>query len=172
MIWIALLVLVVLAVAALLYAYTRLTTLRNRTEMAWSDIDTQLKRRSDLVPVLAEVVQGYARHETAVFGEAAEARAEASGSEPVARAAAERRVAASVGSLVGVAESYPELKAADRFAQLQAQLSESENHIALARMVYNDTVQTFNTAIQRLPASLIAGPLGFTARTLFDPGAA
>ena len=173
MVWLGLIVVVVAAALALVaFAFTRLVRLRNHTQMAWADIDAQLKRRSDLIPELTEVVKGYAGHETRVLDEAASARAGAVGDDPAARAASEQRVEASVGGLVGVAEAYPELKAADRFAQLQAQLSETENRIALSRMVYNDTVQTFNTAIERLPASLIAGPLGFTRRALFDPARA
>jgi LemA protein len=69
---------------------------------------------------------------------------------------------------VGIAEAYPELRASERFAQLQEQLSQSENRIALARMVYNDTVQTYNSAIEALPASLVAGALGFRRRDLFE----
>ena len=173
MVWIWVLVIVaVIAVALVAVAFTRLVKLRNHTQMAWADIDAQLKRRSDLIPELTEVVKGYASHETSVFSEAAAARAGAAGDDPTARAASEQRVTASVGGLIGVAEAYPDLKAADRFSQLQTELTETENRIALARMVYNDTVQTFNTSIERLPASLIAGPLGFTRRALFDPGAA
>ena len=173
MVWLWLILIVLVGTLALVtFAFTRLVRLRNRTQMAWADIDAQLKRRSDLIPELAEVVRGYASHEAGVLDEAAAARAGAVGDDPAARAASEQRVGASVGGLIGVAEAYPELKAADRFAQLQTQLTETENGIALSRMVYNDTVQTFNTTIERLPASLIAGPLGFTRRALFDPGAA
>ena len=173
MVWIWLLLIVAAgAIVLVLFAFTRLVRLRNRTQMAWADVDAQLKRRSDLIPELTQVVKGYASHEAGVFSEAAAARAGAIGDDPAARAASEQRVETSVGGLIGVAEAYPALKAADRFSQLQTQLTETENRIALARMVYNDTVQTFNTAIERLPASLIAGPLGFTRRALFDPGAA
>ena len=69
---------------------------------------------------------------------------------------------------MGIAEAYPELRASERFTQLQQQLSQSENRIALARMVYNDTVQTYNSAIEALPASLVAGTLGFRRRDLFE----
>ena len=173
MVWIWLLLIVAIAAVAILaFAFTQLVKLRNHTQMAWADIDAQLKRRSDLIPELTEVVKGYASHESGVFSEAAAARAGAIGDDPAARASSEHRVEASVGGLIGVAEAYPELKAAQRFSQLQTQLTETENQIALSRMVYNDTVQTFNTAIERLPASMVAGPLGFTRRALFDPGAA
>ena len=171
MVWIVLVV-VVLLVAAIAWSYTRLVTLRNRTQMAWSQIDSQLKRRADLIPELTAVVAGYAAHEKAVLEEASAARAGATSPDPTARAAQEQRVKQSVGGLIGVAEEYPELKAAERFSQLQTDLKDTEDKIALSRMVYNDTVQTFNTSIQRLPMSLIASPMGFAQRALFVPSAA
>jgi LemA protein len=105
-----------------------------------------------------------------LFEAAAEARAEAmgAGDEPAVRAVAERRLGSAIGGVVGIAEANPELRASERFAQLSQQLSQTENRIALARMVYNDTVQTYNSAIQAVPASLLAGPLGFRRRALFE----
>lgn len=157
---------VVIGLAFLLY--NRLARARNRASAAWGDVDAELRRRADLVPALNEAVAGYAGHERAVIDAAVQARTAATSAEPAARAGEEQRLGAAIGGVVGVAEANPELKASEPFAQLSQQLARSEDRIALARMVYNDTVQTYNAAIEQLPASLVAGPLGFRRRALFD----
>jgi LemA protein len=167
LIWVAVGVVLLVVVLALLL-YNRLTRARNRTRAAWGDVDSELRRRADLVPELNTAVAAYAEHERSVLEAAAEARGAAHGDDPAARAGAETRLGSAIGGVVGIAEAYPELRASERFAQLQEQLSQSENRIALARMVYNDTVQTYNSAIEALPASLVAGALGFRRRDLFE----
>jgi LemA protein len=167
LIWVAVGVVLLVVVLALLL-YNRLTRARNRTRAAWGDVDSELRRRADLVPELNTAVAAYAEHERSVLEAAAEARGAAHGDDPAARAGAEERLGSAIGGVVGIAEAYPELRASERFAQLQEQLSQSENRIALARMVYNDTVQTYNSAIEALPASLVAGALGFRRRDLFE----
>jgi LemA protein len=167
LIWVAVaLALVVVALAVVLY--NRLTRARNRASAAWGDVDAELRRRADLVPELNAAVAEYAQHERSVLEAAAEARIQASGNEPAGRAAAEQRLGTAIGGVVGVAEAYPELRASERFAELSQQLSQSEDRIALARMVYNDTVQTYNASIEQLPASLLAGALGFQRRAMFE----
>ena len=167
LIWVAVaLALVVVALAVVLY--NRLTRARNRTSAAWGDVDAELRRRAELVPELNAAVAGYAGHERSVLEAAAEARVQASGNEPAQRAAAEQRLGTAIGGVVGIAEAYPELRASERFAEASQQLSQSEDRIALARMVYNDTVQTYNASIEQLPASLLAGALGFRRRALFE----
>lgn len=160
--------LIAVALAMLALVFNRLTRARNRAHAAWGDVDAELRRRSDLVPELNAAVESYAAHERAVLEAATAARGEAHGDDPVARAAAEQRLGGAIGGVVGIAEANPELHASERFAQLQGQLSETENRIARARLVYNDTVQTYNSAIQALPASLLAGPLGFRRQSLFE----
>ncbi len=160
------LVLVLVAVAVLIY--NRLTRARNRTHAAWGNVDSELRRRADLVPELNAAVAAYAEHERSALAAATEARSAAHGDDPAARAAAEGRLGSAIGGLIGIAEAYPELRASERFAQLQGQLSQSEDRIALARMVYNDTVQTYNSAVETMPASLLASPLGFRRRDLFE----
>jgi LemA protein len=167
LIWVAVgLVLLVVVLAVLLY--NRLTRARNRTRAAWGDVDSELRRRADLVPELNAAVAAYAEHERSALEAAAEARRAAHGDDPATRATAETRLGSAIGGVVGIAEAYPELRGSERFAQLQQQLSQSENRIALARMVYNDTVQTYNSTIEALPASLVAGTLGFRRRDLFE----
>jgi LemA protein len=103
-----------------------------------------------------------------VIEAATSARNAAISPEPEVRAGEERRLGTAIGGVVAIAEANPELKASERFAQLQEQLSKSEDRIALTRMVYNDTVQSYNAAIEQVPANLIAGALGFRRRALFD----
>jgi LemA protein len=167
LIWIVV-ALVVLVAAIAILLYNRLTTARNRTQTAWGDVDAELKRRADLVPELNDAVASYAEHERTVIDAAAQARAEATGDDPASRSVTERRLGSAIGGVIGVAEAYPELRASERFAQLQHDLAQSEDRIALARMVYNDTVQTYNASIEQLPASLLAGALGFRRRALFE----
>jgi LemA protein len=167
LIWGAAVIVAIVVVLGLLL-YNRLTSARNRTSAAWGDVDAELRRRADLVPELNEAVAAYATHERSVIDAATSARNAAISPEPELRAGEEQRLGTAIGGVVGIAEANPELKASERFAQLQEQLSKSEDRIALARMVYNDTVQTYNAAIQQLPASLFAGLLGFRRRALFE----
>lgn len=159
-------VVVALAVAAL---YNRLIVLRNRVANAWSQIDVQLKRRYDLIPNLVETVKGYATHESGVFERVTQARAAAINAEGVEQQGqAENQLSGALKSLFAVAEAYPDLKANTSFLDLQAQLSEAENKIAYARQFYNDSVMSFNTAIQSFPANLLAGMFGFVASAYFE----
>ena len=157
---------IVVVLAALLY--NRLTRARNRASSAWGDVDAELRRRADLVPELNEAVAAYAAHERSVFDAATQARNAAISAEPEARSGEEQRLGAAIGGVVGVAEANPELKSSERFAELSEQLSQSEDRIARARLVYNDTVQTYNATIEQLPANFFAAALGFRRRALFE----
>ena len=164
------LVVVVLAVFLLLvWLYNRFVRLRNRVDNAWAQIEVQLKRRWDLIPNLIETVKGYAAHERGVFEEvtAARTRAQQAGT-PAATAAAEGILGQALGRLFAVAEAYPELQADENFRQLQTTLEETENRVAVARQVYNDTVLTYNNAVQTFPGVALAGPFGFSIREFFD----
>jgi LemA protein len=170
MVWlIALLVLVALIVIVLVVLYNRFVRLRNRVDNAWAQIEVQLQRRWDLIPNLVETVKGYAAHERETFQNVTEARAAAQQAKTPAEAAeAEGILDRALGRLFAVAEAYPELQADENFRQLQDELAETENRIAVSRQVYNDTVLTFNNAIQTVPGVFFAGPFGFTMREFFD----
>ena len=170
MVWlIALLVLVALVAIVLVVLYNRFVRLRNRVDNAWAQIEVQLKRRHDLIPNLVETVKGYAAHERETFQNVTEARAAAQRAQSPADAAqAEGLLSQALGRLFAVAEDYPELQADENFRQLQDELAETENRIAVSRQVYNDTVLTFNNAIQTVPGVFVAGPFGFSKREFFD----
>jgi LemA protein len=167
---------VILAVVALLvvYAisvYNRLVQLRVNVESSFAQIDVQLKRRQDLIPNLVETVKGYAAHERQTLDEVISARAgavNANSAGPDQRAQAENALTRALGGLFAVAEAYPDLKANQNFLELQTELSETEDKIAITRQVYNDVVNTFNAAIQVFPAVIFAGMLGFHKADFFE----
>ena len=166
---IVIVVIVALILLALVMLYNRFVRLRNRVDNAWAQIEVQLKRRHDLIPNLVETVKGYAAHERGVFEAVTEARtrAQQAGS-PAEAAQAEGILSQALGRLFAVAEAYPDLKATQNFQELQAQLSDTENKVAVSRQVYNDTVLTFNNAVQTFPGVVIAGPFGFMKREFFE----
>jgi LemA protein len=166
--WILIGVVALLALAVVLI-YNNLVRLRNRVDNGWAQVDVQLRRRYDLIPNVVEAVRGYAAHERATFDEVTSARTAAQQAQGVAQQAqAENALTAAIGRLFAVAEDYPELRATENFQQLQAELSETESRIALARQVYNDTVLTYNNAVQTVPQNVVAGLFGFAPRDFFE----
>ena len=170
MIWVIVIVAIAVALALILIlVYNRLVRLRNRTDNAWAQVDVQLRRRYDLIPNLVEAVKGYASHERSTFDEVTQARTAAQQAQTVReQGAAENMVTQAIGRLFAVAEQYPELRATENFQDLQAQLSETEGKIAIARQVFNDTVLTYNNAVQTVPTNIVAGTFGFATREFFE----
>jgi LemA protein len=169
--WVVIVIIVAVALLALflILLYNTLVQKRNRVDNAWAQIDVQLRRRRDLIPNVVETVKGYAAHERGTFEAVTSARARsAAAATPAQAAAAENMLSEALGRLFAVAEAYPELKANQNFLDLQAQLRETEDRIAISRQVYNDTVLTYNNAIQVVPAVLLAGMLGFSKREFFE----
>jgi LemA protein len=159
----------VLAVLFLIATFNRLVRLRNRAENAWAQIDVQLRRRADLVPNLVETVRGYASHERETFQAVTEARAQVGRARTIEqRAEAENVLTAALGRLLAVSEAYPELRATEQFQELQLQLDDIEQKLAVSRQVYNDTVLTYETARETFPTNLLAGMLGFGPREYFE----
>jgi LemA protein len=169
-IWVLVVIGLIVVVGLLLVAlYNRLVQQRNRVDNAWAQIEVQLKRRWDLIPNLIESVKGYAAHERGTFDSVTQARAGAQQAQtPAETAAAEGILSQALGRLFAVAEAYPELQADENFRQLQTELAETENRIAVSRQVYNDSVLTFNNAVQTFPGVVLAGPFGFSIREFFD----
>lgn len=149
--------------------YNGLVTLKNKVDEGWADIDTQLKRRYDLIPNMVETVKGYAKHEKGTLENVIKARNMAmSASSPEDKAQAENMLAGTLKSLFALAENYPDLKANQSFLDLQATLKEIEEHIQLSRRYYNATVRDFNTKIEIFPNNMLAGMLGFSKRQFFE----
>jgi LemA protein len=149
--------------------YNRLVRLRNRAENSWAQVDVQLRRRYDLVPNLVEAVKGYAAHERAAFERVTEARARAQQAGSVEeQAGAENQLTAAIGRLFAVAEDYPELRASENFQDLQRQLEETEQKIAVARQIYNDAVLSYDNALETVPTNVVAAVFGFEPRVYFE----
>lgn len=162
-------VVVVVLVVAIVGIYNSLVKLRNRADNAWAQVDVQLKRRYDLIPNLVETVKGYASHEKSTFERVVEARNQALAAGTVEeQAQAENFLTGALRQLFALAESYPDLKASQNFSELQAQLAETENKIAVSRQIYNDSVLTFNNRVQTVPSNMVAALTGFSVKPFFD----
>ncbi len=160
-----------LAIGTIGYAlsiYNSLVALKNNIARSWANIDVLLKQRHDELPKLIKVCEGYMQHERAVFDKLGDARGALAQAQTVPqRADAENQLTRALGQFFAVAEAYPDLKANQSFLQLQARISELENHIADRREFYNDTVTTFNTRIQQIPDQYVAGWLSLSPHELF-----
>jgi len=157
---------IVLATIAL---YNALVRLRVQADNAWSDIDVQLKRRHDLVPNLVETVKGYAGHERGTLEAVIAARNRAMTAQgPAARAEAEGALTQALRQVFALAEAYPQLRAAESFAQLQTSLAQIEDAVQNARRYYNAVVRDLNTRIAQFPSNLVANAFAFTPREFFE----
>jgi LemA protein len=149
--------------------YNGLVKARNKVDEAWSGVDVQLKLRHDLVPNLVSTVKGYAAHERSTLEAVTEARGAAEAATgPQAIERAEAKLTSALGAVNALAEAYPELRAAESFQRLQAELAEIEDEIQAARRIYNSNVQDYNTRVQVFPTLLIASPMSFDTREFFE----
>ena len=155
----------VLAALGAIVSYNRFITQKNLIKDAWANIDTELKRRYDLIPNLVNTVQGYVGHERGTLEAVTNARAAAVAAGATGDTAkigqAENMLSQSLRSLFAVSENYPELKAITAFTNLQENLTATEDKIEFSRRFYNGNVRDYNIKLQTLPTSLIAGVLGF-----------
>jgi LemA protein len=166
-------ILVVAAIAAFAVVgiYNALVRLRVQADNAWADIDVQLKRRTDLIPNVVETVKGYASHEQQTLEAVITARNRAvsvQNAGPAERGQAEGALTTALRGLFALAEAYPQLRAAENFAQLQATLSQVEDALQSARRYYNAVVRDLNTKVQQFPSNIVAGMFGFGNREFFE----
>lgn len=149
--------------------YNALVAKNLAVENAYSNIQSQLQRRADLIPNVVNTVKGYAAHETAVFNAVNEARTKMMGAQtPADSLAADGELTQALGRLFAISEAYPELKASENFAALQDELEGSENRVNTARLDYNEAVKSLNTKIRSFPSNLIAGMFGFSEKEMFQ----
>src|SRR5262249_31178321 len=135
----------------------------------WAEVQNQLQRRNDLIPNLVETVKGYAQHEEGVFKDIADSRSRLlAAKSPEETIAAANQQTSALGRLLAISENYPQLRANEQFNRLMDELSGTENRIAVARMRYNEAVQTYNTARRQFPANLTAKLFGFKEYPLFE----
>ena len=163
-------VMILIAAGITISMYNRLVKVRKFCKESWSDADTELQRRHDLIPNLVTTVKGYATHETTVLEDVTRLRAQAvadKDADPKTRAQIEDQLGAAAKGLVATFEAYPDLKANANFLKLQEELGATETRIARARRFYNSNVRDFLTAVTTFPSSVIAGLTGFS-RTEFE----
>jgi LemA protein len=163
---------VVLVVVALgvVRGYNRFVEQRQLIDNSWSNVDTELQRRHDLVPNFVEAVRGYASHERATLDAVITARQAAIAADPSAegRAGVENQLVGGLRKLVAVAEAYPDLRASVHFLELQAELTATENRIQAARRIFNGNVRDYNRRIESFPSLVIARAFHFAPAAYFE----
>lgn len=153
-------------------SYNKLVSLEQNVNIAESNIDTQLQRRSDLIPNLVNTVKGYASQEKDIFTDIANARSKLAGATNVNdQAEADTELSAALSRLLVVVERYPELKSNENFKNLSIQLEGTENRIAIARQDYNTAVTEYNTKRRRFPSNIIGSLFGFVEKPLYKASA-
>lgn len=167
--WIILIIVVVLIALYVISVYNGLVSLRNKVEDQSSQIDVELKRRFDLIPNLVETVKGYAKHESETLEEVIKARnTYMTASLPEDQMKADGELTKAISKLFALSESYPDLKANTNFIDLQDQLKETENKIAMSRQFYNDVVLQYNNKIEMVPSNIIANLFKFQKQAFFE----
>jgi LemA protein len=150
-------------------SYNSLVSAQEDVDNKFSQIDNQLKRRSDLIPNLVETVKGYAKHEQEAIDSVTQARAQLAGAKtPEDKADANQQLSGALNRLLVVVEKYPDLKANENFRSLMDSLEGTENRLAVARKDYNDEVAKYNKSVKRFPKSMLAGTFGFEKKPYFE----
>jgi LemA protein len=165
---------VCVVVLALFLSYNRFVSQRQYIRNSWANVDTELRRRYDLIPNLVETVKGYATHERDTLEAVIQARTRAVSSEGDAAAQArdENFLVDALKQLLAVAEAYPDLKANEHFLELQQELVSTEDRIQAARRFFNNNVRDYNRRVQSIPSLFIAKAFGFTEEEYFEVEAA
>ncbi len=161
---------VILVIAmVLINTYNGLVKENETVESAYSAIQTDLQRRSDLIGNLVGTVQGIADHESGIYEDITSARAGVTGAEtPEELADADNELTQALGRFIALTESNPEMKASENFQSLQDELAGTENRIAVSRKDYNDVAKTYNTKVKSFPTNLLAGMFGFDEKEYFE----
>jgi len=165
---IVVIVILVLLAVPIVGAYNKFVSLELTVNNSESNIDTQLQRRSDLIPNLVNTVKGYATQEKEIFTQIADARAKLGGAKNVTeRANADAELSSALSRLLVVVEAYPDLKSNQNFKDLTVALEGTENRIAVARQDYNKAVTDYNTKRRRFPSNIVASLFSFDEKPLY-----
>lgn len=166
-------VLIIIAVLAVIIlpiigTYNSMIGLEQQVNASESNIDTQLQRRSDLIPNLVETVKGYAKQEKDIFTDIANARAKLAGAQNITDTAnADSQLSSALSRLLVIVERYPDLKSSQNFRDLSVALEGTENRISVARQQYNNVVNEYNTSIRKFPNSIVAGIFRFNEKPYY-----
>ena len=164
-------ILAIVAIVAiyLIGTYNSFVGMKQTVDSKWAQVENQLQRRFDLVPNLVETVKGLTKQEQEVFGQIADARTRYAGAQTQSdKVTAANQFESSLGRLLVITENYPNLQSSQLFSDLMVQLEGTENRIAVERKNYNDTVQKYDTTLQRVPGGLVAKMFGFTPAEYFQ----
>lgn len=154
-------------------SYNSFIALNQKVDTQWAQVENQLERRFALVPNLVNSVKGATAQEQEVFTKIAEARTRYSGAQSIdQKVAAANEYQSALARLLVITENYPQLKSIDSFNNLMAELSGTENRIAVERGRFNEAVGEFNVAVKRIPGALVASLFGFDTRELFEASSA
>ena len=165
---VALLVGAVILAFLVVAAYNNLVLMRQNVRESWAAIETELRRRYDLIPNLVETVKGYAGHERETLEAVVKARNAAVTQGPIdQQVASQNMLTGALGKLMALSEAYPQLQANANFMSLQNELNETETRISQARRFYNANVKEFNTACETFPNAIFASSFGFRSQPYF-----
>jgi len=154
---------------AMIGSYNGLVSKKEAVTQKYSDLDTTLQRRADLIPNLVSTVKGFVAHENEVIDKVTEARQNLLGANSIEdKQKANDELSKSLQALMVVVENYPDLKSSENFLNLQTELAGTENRIAVARRDYNDAVKNYNSSIKRFPTNVLAGMFGFSEEKYFE----
>ncbi len=162
---------IALAILAIMFIaiYNQLVVAKNRVEEAQADINTQLKRRFDLIPNLIETVKGYMNHERAVLEKITELRSQAISTKDFKESdKINNEISKSIGNILVSFENYPDLKANQNFLSLQSELVDTENKIQSSRRFYNNIAMHYNILTQRIPTNIFAKMLNYRRKPLLE----
>ena len=166
------LALVVVAVIWGFSGYNSLVTLNENADAQWAKVETQYQRRFDLIPNLVASVKAVLTQEQTVYGDIAAARSRyTNATSPDAKAAAASQIETSLGRLIAIVESYPQLSSSTNIRDLMTQLEGTENRVSVERTRFNDEIRAYNTAIKRFPKNFLAMLTGFGERSYFEAAA-
>ena len=166
---IVILAIIVVIILWVIATYNSLISLKNRVKDAWSQIDVQLQRRFDLIPNLVETIKGYTKHESETLENVVKARnTYLSATLPEDQMKADGELTQAINKLFALTESYPDLKANTNFTDLQEQLKETENKIAMSRQFYNDIVMQYNNKVEMVPSNIVASIFKFQKQAFFE----
>ncbi len=161
---------IVLVLLIAISIYNGLVSIRNQCDEAWSNVDTELKRRYDLIPNLVNTVKGYAKHEKELLTELVDLREKASANagSPASQAADEVALQGVLSKLMVRLEAYPDLKASENFLELQKEVANTENRIQAALRFYNGNIRENNNKVQQFPSNIMASMFHFELREFFE----
>ncbi|WP_414840250.1 LemA family protein [Carnobacterium sp. TMP28] len=159
----------VILVVPFIGSYNGLVQEESNVDVAWSQVESQLQRRNDLIPNLVNSVKGVMTQEQTVFGDIADARAKLAGAGSVEETIdANNDVSSALSRLLVVVENYPDLKSNQNVTALMDELAGTENRVAVERKRYNEAVQGYNNKVKRFPGSIIASITGFESKPYFE----